>query len=47
MSDMLGESVDHYADLGPAYAALSISALRPDWECLEDIDVPLGVSRGY
>ena len=41
VSDMLAETVDHSVDLGPALAALSSSASRPDWVCLDDIDVPL------
>ena len=38
---MLGEPVDHSADLEPVLAALSTSASRPDWVSLNDIDVPL------
>ena len=34
VSDMLGEPVDHSADLGLALAALSISASCLDWGCL-------------
>ena len=38
---ILGHPVDISTHISPAVAALAASAARPDWQCLDDIDVPL------
>ena len=38
---ILSHPVDISTHASPAVAALATAAARPDWQCLDDIDVPL------
>ena len=38
---ILGHPVEISAHISPTVAALAAAAAHPDWQCLDDIDVPL------